>query len=336
MHATLRSLGACLALVTLAVRISGQPAPSESSVAATPLRLHGSVEPVRSHPIAAPRLTGATAGSTAQLVLVRLVKSGATVKRGDLLVEFDRASQLKTAGDRQAEYKDFVEQLNKKRGEQITSKSHDDAEMKQAENAVKSAELDVQKNEILPKVDAELNVLALEAARAKLTQLKHTYELKRRAEEADVKLLEIQRDRANNAWKHALENADKMRILSPLDGMVVLKTTWKQTGTMAEVQEGEDVRPGLPLLDVVDPSLMRIRARVNQADVDRVRVGQHARIRLDSYPSREFQGRLDQISPIGTISWLSNRMRTFLAVFSIEGTDAHLLPDLAVSVDVVP
>jgi hypothetical protein len=30
---------------------------------------------------------------------------------------------------------------------------------------------------------------------------------------------------------------------------------------------------------------------------------------------------------------MSNRVRTFLAVFSIDGSDVHLMPDLAAAVD---
>jgi hypothetical protein len=62
-------------------------------------------------------------------------------------------------------------------------------------------------------------------------------------------------------------------------------------------------------------------------------VGQQARITLDSYPGRAFDGRLEQLSQIGTISTMSNRVRTFLAVFSIEGSDPHLMPDLAAAID---
>jgi hypothetical protein len=32
---------------------------------------------------------------------------------------------------------------------------------------------------------------------------------------------------------------------------------------------------------------------------------------------------------------MSQRVRTFLAVFSVEGTDEHLLPDLAAAIDVM-
>jgi HlyD family secretion protein len=137
-----------------------------------------------------------------------------------------------------------------------------------------------------------------------------------------------------NAWKHAEGNADKMRVVSPIDGMVVLKSTWK-SGTMGEVQEGEEVRSGLGIMDVIDSSAMRVRARVNQADVSALSVGRPARITLDSYPARTFTGRLEQLSQIGTISTMSNKVRTFLAVFSIDGSDAHLMPDLAAAIDVL-
>jgi HlyD family secretion protein len=124
-----------------------------------------------------------------------------------------------------------------------------------------------------------------------------------------------------------------MRIASPLDGLVVLKTIWK-SGTMAEIQEGEEVRQGITILEVVNPSAMRVRALVNQADVSRLASGQTARITLDSYPDRHFDARLSHVSPVATTSGLSTRVRTFLASFSIEGRDEHLLPDLAAAIDV--
>jgi HlyD family secretion protein len=317
-------LRAAVAALLLAILATG------ASAAPAAVRLHGSVEPVRSHPVVVPRLTGSSTGS---LVIVHLIKPGTVVKRGDLLIEFDRQAQLKTAHDREAEYRDFVEQINKKRGEQITARAHDEAEIKTAENAVKTAELEMLKNEMAPPIVAEQNTLTLAESKAKLQQLRKTFDLKRRSDVADVRALEIQRDRAKNAWTHAENNAGKMRVESPIDGMVVLKTTWKN-GTMGEVQEGEEVRSGLPILDVVDASVMRVRARVNQADVPYLQVGQAARITLDSYPAKTFSGRLEQRSQIGAISTMSNRVRTFLAIFTIDGSDTHLMPDLAAAIDI--
>ena len=318
-------------ILALATTLSGPPGLSANGK--TALRLQGLIEPVRSHPVVVPRLTGGTGGGPGTLVIVHLVKPGTRVKRGDLLIEFDRQAQVKNANDRQAEYRDFVEQINKKRGEQLTSHGHGEAELKMAENAVRGAELEVQKKEVVPPITAEQNQLTLDEARAKLDQLRKTFELRRKSDAAEIRALEIQRDRAMNAWKHAETNAEKMRVLSPIDGMVVLKSTWK-SGTMGEVQEGEEVRPGLSVMDVIDPSAMRVRVKINQADVASLRVGQPARITLDSFPTKTFTGRLEQMSQIGAVSTMSNRVRSFLAIFSIDGSDPHLMPDLAAAIDV--
>jgi HlyD family secretion protein len=326
------TLLACVA-VTASTRAQGAaPRPAIPRV----VRLHGLIEPVRSYTVSTPRLTGTTPTPgvpSGQLIVVRLAAAGATVKRGDLLVEFDRQAQLKSARDREAEYRDLLEQINRKRGEHRAARAMRDAQLKQAANDLRIAELGVVGNDLVPKTTAEKNVQTLEEAKARLAQLGTTFELRARAEAADVRILEIQRDRAANAWKHARENADKMRITAPLDGLVVLKTIWKN-GTMAEVQEGEEVRPGLPILDVVDPSAMRVRVNANQADIDGLSRGQSARITLDSYPSRSFPGRLEHLSPIATTSTLSARVRTFVALFSINGADPHLLPDLAAAIEI--
>jgi multidrug resistance efflux pump len=267
------------------------------------------------------------------LIVVRLAAPGTFVKRGDLLVEFDRHNQLRATRDREAEFRDILEQIKKKRGEQVAARGMRDAQLQQAANDLKIAELGVIGNDMIARTAAEKNAQTLEEGRARLAQLRKTFDLKARAEAADLRILEIQANRASNAWKHAQRNAEKMRIVAPHDGLVVLKAIWKN-GTMAEVQEGEEARPGIPILDVVDPTAMRVRVNANQADVERLRPGQAAKITLDSMPSRSFTGRLETLSPIAITSTMSTRVRSFVVTFSIEGADKHLLPDLAAAVEV--
>jgi len=131
-HSSMRFVRAAGVVLALAALVATLPARVSGNGNGVSLRLHGSVEPVRSHPIVVPRLSGSGPGTggPGTLVIVRLVKPGTRVKRGDLLIEFDRQAQIKTAHDRQAEYRDFVEQINKKRGEQITASAHGEAELK--------------------------------------------------------------------------------------------------------------------------------------------------------------------------------------------------------------
>jgi HlyD family secretion protein len=294
------------------------------------VRLSGTVEAVESTTIAAPRLSGPSSNS---LVITRLVRAGTTVNPGDLIVEFDRQDQIKNALDRRAELQDLEQQIAKREAQERAARAHDDSEIAIAASAITRAQLEVTKNELLPKINAEKNTLALEQAQATLKQLKATYELKRHAAEADIRILQIRRDRAANAEKQAAGNADRMAIHAPIGGMAVVKTIWKGNN-MADVQEGEEVRAGVPVVDIVNPNSMRVRARVNQADVNELRTGQPVRIGLDAYPSLFFDGRVAQISPLGVASVLSTKVRTFIVLVEVHGAHPNLMPDLSASLDV--
>ena len=173
----------------------------------------------------------------------------------------------------------------------------------------------------------------MELGKAQATlQRSKAYELKRGAG-ADVRILRIRRDRAANAQRQAAGNADRMAIRAPIGGMAVVKTIWKGN-SMADVQEGEEVRAGVPVVDIVNPKAMRVRARVNQADVNELRVGQEVRIGLDAYPALFFDGRVTQISPLGVTSVLSPKVRSFVVLVDVKGAHPNLMPDLSASLDV--
>lgn len=293
------------------------------------LRVHGTVEAVQAYMIAAPRL----AGVPGSLIITRLVKSGSHVHKGDVLVEFDREPQLKNVLDKQAEYKDLAAQITKKQADQAAARAADETELKQAEDAEKTAELEMQKNEILSRIDAEKNQQNLSQAQATRKQLQETFQLKRQAARAELRILEIQRDRALTAMHWAEGNAKKMVIQSPMDGIAVVNSMWRQGGN-SDIQEGDDVRPGLSVLQVVDPGRMQVRAKVNQADIEGLRQGQPVRIGLDAYPDLFFPGRLDGVASVATVSMFSPKTRTFAVLFSVNGADQRLLPDLSAAVDI--
>ena len=295
------------------------------------VRLAGTVEAVQATAIPAPRLSGQNPNS---LVIMRLIKAGTSVKPGDPLVEFDRQEQLRNALDRRAELTDFEHQIRKRTAEEVAARASDDSTLKQAESAVERARNELVKNDMLPRIQAEKNKLAFEEAEAKLKQLQETYELKRRAAAADIKILDIRRNRAETSMKQAESNAERMLILSPLPGVAVVKTTWKNGGNMVEFMEGDEVRPGQPVVEVVNPAVMRVRARVNQADMNDLRVGQAVGVGLDAYPDLSFRGTIDQISPIGQQSTLSPKVRSFIVLVLVAGAHPNLMPDLTASLDV--
>lgn len=294
------------------------------------VRLSGTVEAVEATTVAAPRLSGPASTS---LVISRLVKPGTRVQPGDLLVEFDRQAQVTAALDRRAELNDLEQQIRRRVAEEHSARARDDSELLQAQSAVTRANLEMAKNEMIPRIQAEKNTQALEQARARLDQLKKTFDLKRKAATADIRILEIRRDKAENAMKMAETNASRMEVRSPIAGLAVIRTMWKSNG-MAEILEGEEVRAGVPVVDIVNPSKMRVRVRVNQADINDLRSGQPIRIGLDAYPDLSFNGRVAQLSPLAVTSTLSPKVRYFLMLAEVDGSHERLMPDLTASLDV--
>jgi multidrug resistance efflux pump len=328
--------------VVRSVRASGSDAEARQGTASfqvargafvKTLRVTGLVESIRFHNVAAPRLIGATAPGSNTLIITRLVPSGTQVVAGQLLVEFDRQNQLKAAIDRRSEHRDLEEQIRKKRAEQEQARAKDDTERAVTASAVENARLELKKNVYLGRIDQEKNEQRLEEALAKQKQFETTFDLKRRAEQADLRILEIQRDRAYKAMKSAEDNATRMVVTSPIPGMVVLRMVWRP-GQQVEIQEGEEARPGMPIMQVVDPQQMLVRVKVNQADVHLLQAGQPAWISLDAYPELRFEGRVEHVAPVGTTSMLTTRVRNFVATVSIKGSHPKLLPDLSAAVDV--
>ena len=83
----------------------------------------------------------------------------------------------------------------------------------------------------------------------------------------------------------ALEQAaERTRVRAPADGTVLLVNT----------RVGETVTPSPEdvLLQFGDISLLRIRAEIEDRDVDRIRTGQGVIVRSDAFPGQDFNGKV--------------------------------------------
>jgi HlyD family secretion protein len=302
------------------------------AVAPQTARLKGMTAAVLARAIMAPRIAGQQVGT---LTITKLVPSGTRVKQGDLLVEFDRQAQARDFIDKQAQADDQNQLVLEAQAKEDAARAKDETEIKQAEDSLAKAKLEMEKVELLSRIDAEKAQEDLDEAQATMAQLKETFDLKRNAAQASIRILEIQRDRTRETMEHAQANSALMEIHSPIDGIVVFNVIWKQ-GNMGEVQEGDQVRPGVPFMQVVDPAIMEVRVPVNQEDLLGLKIGEKALVHLDAYTDLSFPAQLESIDPMGTPGDFSPKLRSFSATFSIHGHDPRLMPDLSAAVDVDP
>ncbi len=124
-----------------------------------------------------------------------------------------------------------------------------------------------------------------------------------------------------------------MVVKAPFEGIAIVQPVFKGSA-MTEIQEGDEVRPGMPIVSVVDPASMQVRARVSQVDAGLVAAGQPVRLALDAYPGLSFDGVVKQIAPLAITSTVTPAVRSFVAIIAVTGSDASLMPDLSAAVDI--
>jgi HlyD family secretion protein len=79
---------------------------------------------------------------------------------------------------------------------------------------------------------------------------------------------------------------DYARLVSPIGGMVLSE----------DVESGEYVAPGTPVVTVGVFEHPWLRAYINETDLGRVKHGQKVRVTTDTYPDKEYEGRVSFIA----------------------------------------
>jgi HlyD family secretion protein/macrolide-specific efflux system membrane fusion protein len=100
------------------------------------------------------------------------------------------------------------------------------------------------------------------------------------------------------------------------------------------VEVGDQLRPGMEFLKVMDTDNMQVETLVNQAEND-IKIGMKARIGLDAFPELQFEGEVYSIGALATSSTQSAYVRQIPVRVKIEGAHPRLLPDLSAYADVI-
>ena len=114
--------------------------------------------------------------------------------------------------------------------------------------------------------------------------------------EQDVKLAEAELEAQNIGLSTAERNLKYTTVLAPLDGVIASRSV--QEGSI--VASGiSNVSGGTTIMTLLDMSRVFVLATVDESDIGGVQDGQAARVEVDSYPRRAFEGRVTRVSPQG-------------------------------------
>jgi multidrug resistance efflux pump len=303
-------------------------APSQERVTTSrTVRLSGTLEAVRSTRIIVPQVTG----PTFRMTLTRLVPNGARVAKGDVVAQFDPIEQLDQARESAARYQGLDFQVRQRRADNAANTERRRSEREQAEATLAKARLDVSKAPVVSETEAAQNAIRAAKAEAQLDTLSRTHPQEERADQAALRVLELQRDRQRAAHDRAQANLEKLRVRAPLAGMVA-HSTFYNNGSMVRPQAGDQMTRNSTLLSIFDPVEMLVRVSVAEPDGALLRPGLEATVHVDAYPDMALPARFVAASPVAAFAGLGRGIKTFIAIFRLERADARLMPDLSAAV----
>ncbi|HZM94055.1 MAG TPA: HlyD family efflux transporter periplasmic adaptor subunit [Vicinamibacterales bacterium] len=299
----------------------------EDAAPSRPIRWSGTLEAVRSTRVFVPQVTG----PTFRMTLTRLVPNGATVARDDIIAEFDPIEQIDQARESSARFQDLANQVLQRQADNAANVEKRRSERAQAEADLAKARLEESKAPVLGVIDAKQNAIRAAKAVARVESLKQTHPEEERADQAALRILELQRDRQKAAHDRALANIEKLRVRAPLAG-IVAHSTFFNNGSLVRPQEGDQMTRNNTLLNIFDPAEMLVRASVAEPDGALLHPGLEVTVYVDAYPDMALPARFVTASPVASSPGIGRGLKTFMAVFRLGGSDPRLMPDLSAAV----
>ena len=140
---------------------------------------------------------------------------------------------------------------------------------------------------------------------------------------------QLQLTQAQGAIVRATTNVDLAQqrledatVIAPVNGTIIDKPV--SLGQVIASATGS-VSGGTTLLKMADLTRVRVRALVNETDIGDVRAGQSARVIVDAYPERPFQGVVDKIEPQAVVQ---QSVTMFPVIVSLDNNEGLLKPGM--------
>ncbi len=108
----------------------------------------------------------------------------------------------------------------------------------------------------------------------------------------DIESARADADRAQAQLREAQANRADLQITAPFEGTVSTRS----------VEPGEIIAVGATIITLINPKEIYLRAYVTEADIGRVKLGQAARVYLDSNPTQPLEAVVSRVDPEATFT----------------------------------
>ncbi|WP_322791519.1 efflux RND transporter periplasmic adaptor subunit [Bellilinea sp.] len=159
--------------------------------------------------------------------------------------------------------------------------------------------------------------------------------------DANLAVAEANLKEAEREWERLKDGPDPDDIKAAEARIAAIEATLAQVrlrapfaGTITEVniKPGDQVNPGTVAFRMDDLSRLLVDVQVPEIDINRIRIGQPARLTFDAIPGKEYNGKVIEVGQVGTpVAGVVN----FSVTIELEDADQAVRPGMTAAVNIV-
>lgn len=301
------------------------------------VRVSGATASIRTVYLVAPRVRGSRrdrGASDFSLVLSHLLPAGSRVRAGDIVAEFDRQYMQQRVDDLKSSLIQQQASLEKLRANLELKRTQQEQRLRTVKGQMDKAALDLKTAPVRSQIQVERFQMNLGEAQAAYEEIRKQTPLVMESERAALRRYEMELEETQFELDRAERNRDRMVFKAPIDGVVVLGRVYRG-GEYTDTRTGDSIGSGNTFAEIQDDRNLVVDALVNQVDVEQIRLGQAARIRVDAFSDVAVPGKVVSISAAVRsgrrpqfVSWVPIRISMALS-------DPRLTPRLSANADIV-
>lgn len=270
-----------------------------------------------------------------RLVLASLASNGKHVTAGEHVASFDSIYMQNRLDDLDAEKANLESGLRVVEATAELAFAAHQHKIRVAKGAMDRAALDLKTAEVRSAIQVERYKLTHAEKKAEYEALLAEVPHLKASTGAQIHTAELQIREADVESRRARMNLDRYSITAPIEGLFVLSEL-RRGSEIAQVKLGDELGAGQHFAQIVDPKTINVQAKVNQADIEILRVGSPVRVRFDAFPGLELDGKLRAIGALAVSPGRqSEYLREVPVMMQLSESDPRLIPNLSVSADIV-
>lgn len=289
----------------------------------------GEVAAASGEVVMSPRIGG-------RLKIIHLWPEGEQVDVGDLILQFDPADFEREMLDREGRLEQAQSDFAKAKAWHGQRLADIKRTIQQRRADLQLAAINQERQQFASIIDQEQGRINLAKARRAMAEAHQESVAQEVVNRVDFRKHELSISRRQERYEKARRDYERTSVYAAKPGIVVYRKIWKPgTDEEGKVAIGDQVWGGRALLEIPDMSKMQVLCLIGEMDIERMRVGQRAFIRLEAFPGPVFNGVVADIAPMASPQPGAPDIHVFELVIDIDEQDARLKPGMSAEVEIV-